>query len=104
MMPACVAVPRDEADCVAAAVAAGRCGVPVTPRGGATSLSGQAFDTGLVLDVSKYLNPVLEVDVVGTSWTGADSHAVAGHPCHAELERPSMTRRHRSGTPRQAAR
>ena len=63
MLPACVAVPRDEADCIAAVAAAGRCGVPITPRGGATSLSGQTFGTGLVLDVSKYLNQVLELNV-----------------------------------------
>lgn len=63
MMPAGVTVPRDEADCIAAVAAAGRCGVPITPRGGATSLSGQTFGTGLVLDVSKYLNQVLELNV-----------------------------------------
>jgi len=63
MMPACVAVPRDEADCIAAVAAAGRCGVPITPRGGATSLSGQTFGTGLVLDVSKYMSQVLELNV-----------------------------------------
>ncbi len=63
MMPACVAVPRDEADCIAAVTAAGRHGVPITPRGGGTSLSGQTFGTGLVLDVSKYLDRILEVNV-----------------------------------------
>ena len=63
MMPACVATVRDEADCIAAVSAAGRLGVPITPRGGATSLSGQTFGTGLVLDVSKYMDRVLEVDV-----------------------------------------
>ncbi len=63
MMPACVAAPRDEADCIAAVAAAGRLGVPITPRGGGTSLSGQTFGSGLVLDVSKYLDQVLEVNV-----------------------------------------
>ena len=67
MMPACVAVPRDEADCIAAVAAAGRSGVPITPRGGATSLSGQTFGPGLVLDVSKYMDQVLEVNV-GQRW------------------------------------
>jgi FAD/FMN-containing dehydrogenase/Fe-S oxidoreductase len=63
MMPVAVATPRDEADCIAAISAAGRIGVPITPRGGGTSLSGQTFGTGLVLDFSKYLDGVLEVNV-----------------------------------------
>ena len=63
MVPAAVVVPRDEADCVAAVQVAARFGVPITPRGGATSLSGQTFGTGLVLDVSKYLDQVLELNV-----------------------------------------
>ena len=56
-------MPRDEADCIAAVTVGGRLGVPITPRGGATSLSGQTFGTGLVLDVSKYMDQVLEVNV-----------------------------------------
>jgi len=63
MMPACVATPRDEADCIAAVSAAGRCRVPITPRGGGTSLSGQTFGPGLVLDVSKYMDRILELNV-----------------------------------------
>lgn len=63
MMPACVATPRDEADCIAAVSAAGQCRVPITPRGGGTSLSGQTFGPGLVLDVSKYMDRVLELNV-----------------------------------------
>jgi FAD/FMN-containing dehydrogenase len=62
MMPTCVVVPRDETDCVAAVEIAGRFGVPITPRGGGTSLSGQTFGTGMVIDTSKYMDQVLEVD------------------------------------------
>jgi FAD/FMN-containing dehydrogenase len=62
MMPTCVVVPRDEADCVAAVEIAGRFGVPITPRGGGTSLSGQTFGTGMVIDTSKYMDQVLEVN------------------------------------------
>jgi FAD/FMN-containing dehydrogenase/Fe-S oxidoreductase len=63
MMPACVVVPRDENDCITAVTLAGRYGVPITPRGGATSLSGQTFGTGMVLDTSKYMDQVLEVNL-----------------------------------------
>jgi FAD/FMN-containing dehydrogenase len=63
MMPACVVVPKDEADCIAAAKIAGRAGLTITPRGGATSLSGQTFGTGMVIDASKYMDQVVEVNV-----------------------------------------
>ncbi|MCL4203530.1 MAG: FAD-binding protein [Pirellulaceae bacterium] len=62
MMPACVVVPRDEADCIAAVEVAGRFQVPITSRGGGTSLSGQTFGTGMVIDTSKYMDQVLEVN------------------------------------------
>src|SRR5947208_501802 len=40
-------------------------GVPITARGGGTSLSGQSIGPGVVIDCSKYLNRVGEVDVSG---------------------------------------
>ena len=63
MLPTCVVVPIDEADCVAASRVAHDHGVPITPRGGATALSGQTFGSGMVIDVSKHLNQVLEIHV-----------------------------------------
>lgn len=65
MMPACVVVPRDEADVLAALRLAAQSCLPLTPRGGGTSLSGQTFGTGMVLDVSKYMNGLLELDENG---------------------------------------
>ncbi|MDP6490521.1 MAG: FAD-binding and (Fe-S)-binding domain-containing protein [Kiritimatiellia bacterium] len=63
VMPACVVVPRDEADCMAAVKTAAEFGLPITPRGGATALSGQTFGSGVVVDVSKYMDQVLELNV-----------------------------------------
>src|SRR6185437_17160391 len=40
-------------------------GVPITARGGGTSLSGQSIGPGVVLDCSKYLNAILDVDPAG---------------------------------------
>jgi len=40
-------------------------GVPVLPRGGGTSLAGQATGRAIVVDTSKHLRRVLEVDVPG---------------------------------------
>src|SRR6266498_2699251 len=36
--------------------------VPLTARGGGTSLSGQSIGPGLIVDCSKYLNQILAVD------------------------------------------
>ena len=61
--PIGVVVPRS-AEAVAQAVAiARRHGVPITPRGGGTSQAGQSIGAGLVLDTSKYLNHVLEINL-----------------------------------------
>lgn len=65
MMPACVVVPRDEEDVIEAVKIADRFGISIIPRGGATSLSGQTFGMGMVLDVSKYMDQVLEIDTDG---------------------------------------
>ncbi len=60
--PIGVVVPRSRDDLVAAMAIAAEEGVPVLPRGGATSLSGQTIGEAIVLDCSKYLNRVGIVD------------------------------------------
>ena len=35
---------------------------PIIPRGGGTSLSGQSIGAGIVIDFSKYMNHILEID------------------------------------------
>ncbi len=62
MMPACVVVPKDEADVAAAVRIASQYKMPITMRGGGTSLAGQTFGHGMILDCSKYMNNVLEVN------------------------------------------
>ena len=37
-------------------------GVPILPRGGGTSLSGQTVAAAIVIDFSKYMNRILEID------------------------------------------
>ncbi len=39
--------------------------VPIMPRGGGTSLSGQSIGAGVVIDCSKYLNRILDIDPAG---------------------------------------
>ena len=60
--PLGVVLPRSRDDVAAAVTIAARHGVPLTPRGGGTSQAGQAIGEGLVLDTSKHLNRILEVN------------------------------------------
>ncbi|HXV85261.1 MAG TPA: FAD-binding and (Fe-S)-binding domain-containing protein, partial [Gemmatimonadales bacterium] len=61
--PAGVVAPRTRDDIAAAVALARDAGMPVTPRGGGTSQAGQAIGPGLVVDTSKYLTAVLDLDV-----------------------------------------
>src|SRR4051812_39690882 len=60
--PLGVVVPRTADDVVAAVKIAAEEGVPILPRGAATSLSGQTVGPAVVLDFSKYLNRIGVVD------------------------------------------
>ncbi|MFF0449701.1 FAD-binding and (Fe-S)-binding domain-containing protein [Streptomyces sp. NPDC004609] len=61
-VPVGVVAPRD-ADDVAAALEVCRVhGVPVVARGGGTSIAGQATGTGVVLDFTRHMNAVVDVD------------------------------------------
>ncbi|WDG33525.1 FAD-binding and (Fe-S)-binding domain-containing protein [Streptomyces sp. CA-278952] len=61
-VPLGVLAPRD-ADDIAAALAVCRDhGVPVVARGGGTSIAGQATGTGLVLDLTRHLRTILDLD------------------------------------------
>jgi FAD/FMN-containing dehydrogenase/Fe-S oxidoreductase len=62
IVPQVVVFPRHVEEIVAAVDVAARLGVPVTPRGGGTSIAGNAVGPGLVIDTSRHLNRVLEVD------------------------------------------
>jgi FAD/FMN-containing dehydrogenase/Fe-S oxidoreductase len=64
-VPLGVVVPRDADDAAAAVAAARRFGAPVLPRGGGTSLAGQCCNVAVVLDFSKSMNRVLELDAAG---------------------------------------
>jgi len=60
--PIGVVLPRTAEDVVRVVEAASRHGVAITARGGGTSQAGQAIGAGLVLDTSKHLNQILEVN------------------------------------------
>ncbi|MEU8895292.1 FAD-binding and (Fe-S)-binding domain-containing protein [Nocardia sp. NPDC048505] len=60
--PAAVVFPRADADVAATLAFAREHGLAVTARGGGTSVAGNAIGAGLVLDFSRHLNQVLELD------------------------------------------
>src|SRR3989441_2586339 len=60
--PIGVVLPKSHEDVFAAMEVARDFKVPVLPRGGGTSLAGQTVGNAVVLDMSKYLNRVLELN------------------------------------------
>jgi len=62
MEPLGVVIPKSVEDIVATAQIAAEAQVPITARGGGTSLSGQSIGPGIVVDCSKYLNAILDMD------------------------------------------
>ena len=62
VVPQVVAFPRDTDDVEAALEVSRALGVPLTARGGGTSVAGNAVGTGIVLDFSRHVNRILEID------------------------------------------
>ncbi len=62
VVPEVVVFPRHADEIMAVLAVCRELGVPVAPRGGGTSIAGNAISTGVVLDTSRHLNRVLEVD------------------------------------------
>jgi FAD/FMN-containing dehydrogenase len=61
-LPLAVVAPRSARDVVAALRVCAERGVPVLPRGAATSIGGQATNTAVILDFTRHLSHVLEID------------------------------------------
>lgn len=78
IFPACVVAPLDQADVQAALAFAAAYEMPITPRGGATALSGQTFGPGMVLDLSRHVNRVLEINA-DQCWARVQPGVVRDH-------------------------
>ena len=65
IMPIGVVAPRSTKEAEHALALAREEGVSVLPRGGGTSQAGQTVNSALVIDCSKYLDHLLELDVPG---------------------------------------
>jgi FAD/FMN-containing dehydrogenase/Fe-S oxidoreductase len=62
IVPDAVVLPKTAADVAAAVRACAKHGVLLTARGAGTGLTGGAVNRGLILDCSRYLNRIVEVD------------------------------------------
>ena len=70
-MPAAVVRARNGDEVAAAVAAAGRLGVPVTPRAGGSSVAGQCLGTGLIVDVAALAGVEAAEEGWETVWAGA---------------------------------
>ena len=65
ILPEAVVIPKTPLDVEITVSEASALGIPVTVRGAGTSLAGQAVGEGIILDLSKYMNRVIDVDAGG---------------------------------------
>ncbi|MFI0241547.1 FAD-binding and (Fe-S)-binding domain-containing protein [Streptomyces sp. NPDC016845] len=61
-VPRGVVAPRDEEDVRAVLDLCAERAVPVVGRGGGTSIAGQATGTGIVIDFTRYMNRLIDID------------------------------------------
>ncbi len=64
-VPIGVVLPRDKEDVLAAVALCRDHGAPLLARGGGTSLAGQCCNAAIILDFSKYMASILEIDPEG---------------------------------------
>ena len=82
--PKAVFIPQNQEDLHAAVEISAKHGIPVLPRGSGSSLAGQAVGDALILDLSRYLDKILDVDpeartaTVEPGVTLSDLNLVAG--------------------------
>jgi len=62
VVPQAVARPRTVEEVATVLEAARTVGMPVTTRGAGTSCAGNAVGPGLILDTSRHLNTIVEID------------------------------------------
>jgi FAD/FMN-containing dehydrogenase/Fe-S oxidoreductase len=61
-VPIGVVVPRDRSDVITTVEVCRKFGAPITCRGGGTSLAGQCCNVAVIIDFTKYMNRVIEID------------------------------------------
>ncbi|HEV7764177.1 MAG TPA: FAD-binding and (Fe-S)-binding domain-containing protein [Thermoanaerobaculia bacterium] len=64
-VPIGIVVPRDENDVINAVALARKHGAPILGRGAGTSLAGQCCNVAVILDMSKYMHAIVEMNPAG---------------------------------------
>ncbi|NIP22396.1 MAG: anaerobic glycerol-3-phosphate dehydrogenase subunit C [Phycisphaerae bacterium] len=62
IVPNCIVAPRDTNDIVAVVKYAAAMGIPVVARGAGSGLAGEALCSGIVFDMTRYMNRIISVD------------------------------------------
>lgn len=62
LQPLAVAIPSNESNLIKIVQIANKYGIPVMPRGSATSLAGQTTNHALIIDFTKYFDKILEIN------------------------------------------
>ena len=61
-IPIGVVIPHDRSDVITTVAICRKFGAPITCRGGGTSLAGQCCNVAVIIDFTKYMNRVIEID------------------------------------------
>ncbi len=61
--PIGVVIPKHKEDVIATVKIASAHGISIIPRGAGTGLAGQAIGEGIIVDMSKYMNQILELNI-----------------------------------------
>ncbi|MHC4950395.1 MAG: FAD-binding oxidoreductase, partial [Planctomycetota bacterium] len=67
IVPRCVVAPKDESDIIAVVRYAAKEKIPIVPRGAGSGLAGESLTSGIMLDVRRYMDAILETADDG-SW------------------------------------
>ena len=62
IVPLCVVTPKTIKDIKTLVQISNEYGIPILPRGGGSSLSGQTVNKAIVIDFTKHINKVMDVD------------------------------------------
>lgn len=60
--PTCIVIPKNKDDIITTLKIAKKYRMPVIPRGAATGITGGCIGSGIIIDLSKYLNKILKID------------------------------------------
>ncbi|MFQ6036034.1 MAG: FAD-linked oxidase C-terminal domain-containing protein, partial [Sedimentisphaerales bacterium] len=67
ILPQCVIAPRDSGDIVAVVKYAVARGIPVAARGAGSGVAGEALCSGIIFDMTRYMNKIINVENDGTA-------------------------------------